>query len=282
MTREIATDHIRRYLLGELPPDDEAVVERAYFADPDFLARVEEVQHDLTHAYVTGHLTTVQRTRFEQRLSTTSDQRVELALTQALHEIAAAPSTDVDWRSRAASLRAYATPLRWAMAGLVLAIMLLALWPSASRPDDIVRDAPRESTPAPTAPSPTTPSTVPPDVNNPATRDTASPPEMRVATLVLTSGLTRDTGTPPTLTITRGVTDITLLLPPNEAPRDRQPARIETVEGRVIWTGIVDRERRGSSSDLRDAVHLSASVVVRGDYILSVGDGVDSYYFRVR
>jgi hypothetical protein len=280
MTREIATDHIRRYLLGELPPDDEAAIERAYFADPDFLARVDEVQHDLAHAYVTGRLTTAERTRFEQRLSTSQDQREELGLTYVLHEITSTPSTNDAWRPRLAiGIRAYATPLRWAAAGLFLVIVLFALWPSAPDRQEVVNSAPADSTPAvPTPPAAT------PNADNPAAREVRPrvPTEVRVATLLLTSDLTRAEGAPPTLTLANGVTDVTLVLPSEESTRDRSRARIESVEGRVMWTGLVDRGRSESSTDLRAVVHVSASVLARGDYILSIGDGEDSYYFRVR
>lgn len=81
------------------------------------------------------------------------------------------------------------------------------------------------------------------------------------------------------------VTHVALTLPRGERVRDRQPVRLESAEGQVIWAGIVDRSSNGSSAAQDATVRVPASMLPVGDYVLTIADGTagqPSFFFRVR
>jgi anti-sigma factor RsiW len=77
----IADDEvIVRYLLGELPAEEETGLERRYLADPALLDRIDAVEDDLIDDYVRDALPPEQREHFESRFLTAERlERVRLA-----------------------------------------------------------------------------------------------------------------------------------------------------------------------------------------------------------
>jgi hypothetical protein len=105
---------IAKYLLGELPEEQQIEIEDRAFSDPEFLASITAVENDLIDEYVRRELPETQRRQFEARFlaSESRRKRVELAraMVQVMDEIrvtgretrtAAAPA--VSWREALAA-----------------------------------------------------------------------------------------------------------------------------------------------------------------------------------
>jgi hypothetical protein len=80
---------LRRYLLGELPPNAQDKVE-ALFADPDYFAFYREVERDLLREYATKTMQATDICRFEQNYLVTDKRRSQLVVLQACLEVEAA------------------------------------------------------------------------------------------------------------------------------------------------------------------------------------------------
>src|SRR5687768_13132328 len=72
---------LTRYLLGELPEEEQTRLEEEYFNSPDALEKLAAAEDELIDDYVDGRLEGDRRKRFEQRLATSPErwQRVEFA-----------------------------------------------------------------------------------------------------------------------------------------------------------------------------------------------------------
>src|SRR6185436_18959483 len=57
---------VTRYLLGELPEQEQAALERSYFKDPHVFDQVVQVESRMVDAYARGQLSSEMRERFEQ------------------------------------------------------------------------------------------------------------------------------------------------------------------------------------------------------------------------
>ena len=120
----ISDSTITRYLLGELPPDEQSALEGRYFAEPALLDRIDAAEDDLIDAYVRDELTPEQRTHFETRFLT--PKRVErVRMAEALRRATRAPRRSASWMLPVA-------------ASLFLALLATVLWLA-------MRGAPRET-----------------------------------------------------------------------------------------------------------------------------------------
>ncbi|HLF83250.1 MAG TPA: hypothetical protein VI837_03650 [Blastocatellia bacterium] len=74
-------DVLVRYLLGQLPEDEQQHIEQRAFADDEFYRRLLEVEDDLRCAYAQGTLPLAEKQQFEKRFLIFADERnrVELA-----------------------------------------------------------------------------------------------------------------------------------------------------------------------------------------------------------
>jgi len=90
MTRVFQDHEIRQYLLGDMSPAVEGELERAYFRDPELLARVEAARNDLFDDYAAQRLSDADRDKVEHRLLASDEGREELAITRALRNAAIA------------------------------------------------------------------------------------------------------------------------------------------------------------------------------------------------
>jgi len=59
-----------RYLLGDLPAEEEARIEDRAFADRDYMGALDAAEADLIDAYVRGELSQAERRKFENRYLT--------------------------------------------------------------------------------------------------------------------------------------------------------------------------------------------------------------------
>jgi hypothetical protein len=131
---------IARYLLGELPEEQQVEIEDRAFSDREFMASVTAVENDLIDEYVRGELSETDRRRFESRflVSESRRKRVEFAraLVQLLPEMRVteretrkASATRSSWRDALAALIHELNPAgRIALATATLLILLGGAW----------------------------------------------------------------------------------------------------------------------------------------------------------
>jgi hypothetical protein len=255
-------ERLRRYLLGDLSEDEAAGIETAYFADPDLLARIEVAEHDLLDEYASDRMASADRAKLERTVLGTPDGRKELALVRSFRAAGRAeairdavdrhPSRGYRWRWLAA-----AATVVLALAGVSI------VWLQ------------REDSERPSQTTAVTPAPPPPAVAPPVASTV-------VATLVLTRDLSRSEGRPPTVAASPEITHLDLLVP--EQIPDAVSARVETVEGQRVWSGVIDRVPDG-----RSRVRVPATALRAGDYILVLigkdgtpPDAAQAFYFRVR
>lgn len=78
---------ISRYLLGELPEDEQVEIEDRAFSDKDYLASITAVENDLIDEYVRGELSTADRQRFETRFLASAERRKRVEFATALRTV---------------------------------------------------------------------------------------------------------------------------------------------------------------------------------------------------
>lgn len=78
---------IARYLLGELPEDQQVEIEDRAFADKDFLASITAVENDLIDEYVRGELSAADRQLFETRFLASAERRKRVEFATALRTV---------------------------------------------------------------------------------------------------------------------------------------------------------------------------------------------------
>jgi hypothetical protein len=129
-----------RYLLGDVPEDEQIRIEERFFTDDEYFEQLLALEDDLIDDYVNGELTDREREQFEEYFlaSPTRRQRVEFAKTfmraaslPALAEIAmpgeARPEPVPWWRTVMVFWRAQSLPRRFALAASVV-LALGGLW----------------------------------------------------------------------------------------------------------------------------------------------------------
>jgi anti-sigma factor RsiW len=125
-----------RYLLGDVPEDEQIRIEERFFTDDEYFEQLLALEDDLIDDYVNGELTDREREQFEEYFlaSPTRRQRVEFAKTfmragslPALAEIAmpgeARPEPVPWWRTVMVFWRAQSLPRRFALAASVVLVL---------------------------------------------------------------------------------------------------------------------------------------------------------------
>jgi hypothetical protein len=75
---------IARYLLGELPEEQQVEIEDRAFGDQEFMASITAVENDLIDEYVRGEIPETDRRRFEARFLATESRRRRVEFARAL------------------------------------------------------------------------------------------------------------------------------------------------------------------------------------------------------
>lgn len=136
MLQEMEIDQlIERYLLGDLPQLEREQVEARYFAEPDFLERVDVIERDLIEDYVSGALSQEKRQRVEENLLRSPYQwekvRFAETLLHSVDEFTGAAETDavgvssparISWRE--AILNFFRLQPRLALAASAVVLLL--------------------------------------------------------------------------------------------------------------------------------------------------------------
>lgn len=284
MSRVFQDQQIRQYLLGDIPASDEGELEAAYFRDSELLARVELVRDDLADDYAAERLSAADREKFERRLLASNEGRDEFAITRALRDAAVHPAQerhtiwglDRRWLSLAA-----AVPL--ALATLVAWRLVSGPERADERPGPAHGHIGSQGNPS----SPPEPAAASPQPQTPLSAGSPQrAPTVTLATLILTADLERSRGVPPTLLTSTGATDVELVLPRTGLKPGTARARVESVEGAVVWSGSI-AVPAADASDPRPRVRIPVSSLAPGDYFFSIPVATDAtggprYYFRVR
>ena len=75
---------IARYLLGDLPEEQQVAIEDRAFADKDYLALVTAVENDLIDEYVRQELSPTERQQFERQFLASAERRKRVEFAKAL------------------------------------------------------------------------------------------------------------------------------------------------------------------------------------------------------
>jgi len=252
---------LRLYLIGTLAESEAEALEDQYFDEPELLARLCDVEHDLLDDYAAGRLHGDELSAFERHWLSTKHLRACVVIARALRRLALE-------RGAAPAPRRRLSPL-WLGSLALAAAVLLAVFARS-----------RWTTEAP-LPAPTlvavrpTPRLIPtPSATTPALRPArAAPFVLALAPLLTRSGEAQPVAVP------RGKAVVRLEFQGEPGVLEqvtRLRARLVTVEGRVIWTGratvATQRERPG----LLARADVPARLFVPDDYIATLEvDGSD-------
>lgn len=80
---------IARYLLGDLPEEQQVAIEDRAFSDAEYRQNITAVENDLIDEYVRRQLSSEQRRQFEQRFLASADRRKRIEFARALATVVA-------------------------------------------------------------------------------------------------------------------------------------------------------------------------------------------------
>ena len=270
-----------RYLLGQMRPEEQALVEERYLADPDYHDELRAAERDLIDRYVRGELS--EPDAFERQYLSSPGRRAKVEFARALAQwsdrspVAAVPA---ERRARLlhGGLPRFSRP--WQMAAAASIILAGSWFVVARRGQGPVKPGTGSGSGLVHAP----PSPAPP----PSNRSQAGPP-VAVAAFVLMPNLSRAGGAMPTLVLTAG-TDVRLQLGSwNRGITHGTRRSSRTAGGQNVWRE--DRlEPTPSSSGPGLVLTIPATRLVDDDYTVRVGgvtpggeiEDLSGYTFRVR
>lgn len=254
------TDDARPYLLGQMSEDEQAALERGYFADPERLEDVAAAESELVDAYLAGDLAAGERAAFESHYLASPVHRDRL---------------DTATRLRLATVaRRRRPPVAWiALAAAALLALGVSWWWTAPVPAPSQRA--EGPSPAPTALAPAT---------EPSAATTAPPTRTpkRVVTLSLAAVRVRGDQPAPELRLAPSADEVVLRLGGLDAGESGPLSfSVRTVEGAEAAEGRVE----GSGAAEVGRVRVRAALLPADDYIVAVsspaGTTVAQYFFRV-
>ncbi len=126
---------IVRYLLGELPENQQVEIEDQAFQDQEYLQNIQAVENDLIDEYVRGEIPPHQRQKFESHFLASAERRRKLEFARALGSVTSESETlpaVQSFRARTTSiyqnsLLAFIRSLKPAMAFSMAAVALVVL-----------------------------------------------------------------------------------------------------------------------------------------------------------
>jgi hypothetical protein len=277
----VNTDQEKRmaqYLLGQLPEEEQAELERRYLADDALFEEVLAIEDDLRDAYARGELSRPDREAFEQRLLTAPGQQTQQEFARTLcrylkktgKKVGPLAQLAAGWKSLLGALGARPRMVFVPALSVTILILMAGSWWLGRR----------SVQPPPQAASGNPPVAVAPTAGG-------QTPEVRTMGFVLRRGLSRGSeGAEP------------LVIPP-EVSQVRLEARVETnypsydavlqtAEGKQVWNkgDLIAQAPPGGKKVL---LYLSSSLLPPGDYVLTLRglpttgspETVTEYAFRV-
>ena len=121
----------RKFLLGQLPAEEQGQIEELAFTDVDTFAFLESMEDELIDDFIQGELSNSEEERFKDHFLPKGGRRLNLQVSQVLqqHLDRTAPKpapvqkfSFLDWFKRQNTL------LQWGMSAAGLALLLIAVW----------------------------------------------------------------------------------------------------------------------------------------------------------
>ena len=275
---------VRRYLLGDLPEDEQLQLEQRYFADSEAFEQVWEWENELVDSYVRGQLTKPERDLFERNYLITPKHQQRVAVARSLVQAADAammPTREIvtdaspSWWTN--FLAFFSLPqLAWGGALALLLLTLGGLWyfRNAS-PEQIARVTPEASPSTPVVVSPTVttaspvPSTSPVALPTPQVSPTVQPAVPAILALTL-GGALRKSGDVQPVTIPRGTKQVRMQIPLEGEAYSSYQIKLRSVGGAAVLNQTASAANKKAVAVLIPVTKLSP-----GDYIVTLS-GVTS------
>ncbi|MGH9841828.1 MAG: hypothetical protein ACREEM_23990 [Blastocatellia bacterium] len=135
-TQSLNGELIIRYLLGDLPEEEQARLEDQAFSDRELVQTIRAVESDLIDEYVRGDLSDAKRRQFERRFLASSERQQKVEFARALATVIPEATTKAPavhapiswWDSFVAFLRGLNPALQFSMAAAALMLALGVPW----------------------------------------------------------------------------------------------------------------------------------------------------------
>lgn len=297
---------IVRYLLGELPEEQQVEIEDRAFSDQDYLATVTAVENDLIDEYVRDEMPEPERRRFESRFLASAARRKRVEFAKALAQIApeyafkerSVSPVSVSWReSLEAFFRSLNPVAKFATAAAALLVLVGGAWLVTEmlrlRSQLTTLQAEKQSRQSEQQ-------TLEQQVEQERRRNaeltarldqekqqreqsdeslrqlsetaesTTPPPRPVIASLTLLPGISRGAGDKPALVLNEDVRLVRLQIAIEPEEQFKTFAvELRTSSGRQVWSreNLTARNRRGASAIV---LTLPATVVKPGEFELSL------------
>jgi hypothetical protein len=174
MTRHVEEeDGIRKFLLGELSPDERGGVEERLFLDREYFEEFRAARDELIDEYLYGDLSADERERFEKYVLPAPEHQESIVIAQALGRYVSGSAPAVSTSAGAAWLSGGGRWWRLAFAAAAALVVALGLWAVLRRPptpsQPVALEPRRESAPA--SPQPVEPGAGSPNRNQVASSE---------------------------------------------------------------------------------------------------------------
>jgi hypothetical protein len=293
---------IARYLLGELPEEQQIEIEDRAFQDQEYLATITAVENDLIDEYARQELSETERRKFEARFLVSAERRKRVAFAKALATVAGedtvpqkreSKATAVSWRDAfEAFIRGLNPVAKVAFAAVVLLVLVGGAWliietlrlrsqltrlqaENQSRGNKLQQQVENERRRNEELAARLNQEKQQREQSEESLRqmsetaDTANPsPQPVIASLTLLPGVSRGGGEKPKLVLPENARVVRLQIGIDaEEPYKTFAAELRTVSGRQIWTrdNLSARERRGGRAV---GLTLPAIALKPGEYEL--------------
>lgn len=312
MNLELENDeHIRSYLLGQLPADEQEQLEERAFSDKDYLQSVLAVERDLIDEYVRGDLSSSTLKNFKKRFLISDQRRRKIEFARALAQVAAEtqesmPShqarekTSSSWKSLLVFWRGPKLAYGLSLAVVALIAIILGFWFLRhfrnQEPERAKTEVPAATSPAPQTPTPAkqpeqhaqnaaspTPVHSPAVVEHPAAQPV-------IASILLLPGTARSADTAENLVIAPATSTAQLRVVVAKGDEYQSYAlELRTANGKLVRSQSGLSAHAGRSGRIV-ALTLPATLLARGNYELTL-NGINDpkrpeplgyYYFRVQ
>jgi hypothetical protein len=274
-----------QYLLGQLPEEEQAELERRYLADDVLFEEILAIEDDLRDAYARGELSSTDREAFEQRLLTAPRQKQEQEFARNLCLYLGETGTQLvppgqpvtKWKSLFRALGAQPRMvLLPALSVTILVVIAGGWWLGRKSVQPMQLPPALHQTASGNSPG------------NAAPTPGEEEPEPRTIAVVLSRGLVRGSEEQSKPVVIPPEVNRVRLEAPVEVSYQRYEAVLQTVESKRIWSKN-DLEAQAFPGGKRILLYLSSSLLPPGDYILTVRglptagnpETVAEYAFRI-
>jgi len=139
-TKLLNEELIVRYLLGDLPEEEQTRLEDLAFSDRERMQNILAIESDLIDEYVRGELSNSERQRFERHFLASSERRQKVEFARALAKVIPETTTEDAaqpamvfapvswWDSFIASLRGLNPAFKFSVAAVAATLVIVVSW----------------------------------------------------------------------------------------------------------------------------------------------------------